>query len=73
MICAVLPGILAHKNSEWDKKKTSQPMRYDEVKGKQPLGRFALPCDIATYIVDIVNQESLMLTGSLIKLDANDY
>lgn len=73
MICAVLPGVLAHKDSEWDKKKIVEPIRYEEIKRKQPLGRFALPYDIAKYIVDLVNQESLMLTGSVLKLDANEY
>lgn len=73
MICAVLPGILAHENSVWDKKKITDTKRYDQLKQQQPLERFSMPEDIATYIVDLVNQKSLMFSGSIMKLDANDY
>ena len=73
LICAVLPGILAHKDSEWDKKKKSQSQKYKDTKEKQPLKRFAIPQDIAPYIVDIIQQKSMMITGSIIKLDANEY
>lgn len=73
MICSVLPGILAHEDSEWDKKKVTDAKRYDEVKRYQPLGRFAQPLDVASYVLDLVNQKSLMLSGSVLKLDANEY
>jgi len=73
MICAVLPGILGHEDSEWDKKKSIDKKRYEEVQKKQPLKRFALPTDISGYIVDLIQQKSLMLSGSVLKLDANEY
>ena len=73
MICAILPGILAHKDSVWDKKRVTDTDRYNEVKSKQPLGRFLTPSDIAEYIVDLVDKKSLAFSGSLLKLDANDY
>lgn len=73
MICAILPGILAHKDSVWDKKRVTDKLRYESVKKQQPLGRFSMPKDVASYIVDIINQKSLMLSGSIMKLDANDY
>lgn len=72
-ICSILPGILAHKNSSWDKKKKTEPLQYKNKKKSQPLGAFSLPKDIAPYVVDIINQKSLMHTGTNIKLDANDY
>ena len=73
MICALLPGILAHEGSVWAKKKQSDTLKYERVKLQQPLGRFLMPKDIASYVVDLVKQKSLALSGSLIKLDANDY
>ena len=73
LICAILPGIVAHKDSIWDKKRILNNKYYEEVKQKQPLKRFAMPKDITPYIVDIINQKSLMITGSIVKLDANDY
>ena len=73
LICAILPGILAHKNSIWDKKKINEKEKYYNTKKTQPLKRFAIPQDISPYILDIINQKSLMITGSIIKLDANDY
>ena len=73
LICAVLPGILAHKDSEWDNKKKLQSQKYKDTKEKQPLKRFAIPQDIAPYVVDIIQQKSMMITGSIIKLDANEY
>jgi short-subunit dehydrogenase len=73
MICAILPGILAHKDSVWDKKRVTDTDKYNEVKSKQPLGRFLTPSDIAEYIVDLVDKKSLAFSGSILKLDANDY
>lgn len=73
MICSVLPGILAHKDSVWDKKKIVDKKRYDEVKYKQPLERFLMPQDIASYVVGLIEQKSLAFSGSVMKLDANDY
>ena len=72
-ICSVLPGILAHKESQWDKKKSSDPIKYKHTKNNQPLNRFSMPEDIAPYIVDLIKQKSFMHTGTNIKLDANDY
>jgi len=73
LICAILPGILAHKGSVWDKKKQLEPQKYKDTKQKQPLKRFTIPKDIAPYVVDIIEQKSIMITGSIIKLDANEY
>jgi len=73
LICAVLPGILAHEGSVWDTKKRLEPQKYNETKKRQALQRFAQPSDISPYIVDIMNQKSLMLSGSILKLDANEY
>ncbi len=73
MICAVLPGVLGHNGSCWDKKRVSQPKKYKTTKDNQPLKRFTQPIDISPFIVDIINQNSLMATGSILKLDCNEY
>jgi len=73
MIGAVLPGILAHENSAWDKKRVTEKQRYEEIKQKHPLDKFLIPKDVAGYIVDLINQKSLSFSGSIMKLDANDY
>jgi len=73
MICAILPGMLGHFGSDIDKKKSTNNKRYKEIKKKQPLGRLAMPRDLAPIVLDLVNQKSLMQTGMSIKLDANEY
>jgi len=73
MICSVLPGILGHKGSNWDNKKIIDKKRYYKVRNKQALKRFILPNEIASYVVDLLNQKNLIYTGSIMKLDANDY
>ena len=73
LICAVLPGIVAHKGSYWDRMKEKDYKKYESTLKKQPLNRFALPEDVAPYVVDIIKQRSLLLSGSLIKLDAGEY
>lgn len=72
-ICNILPGILDHKDSVWDKKRINENTKYEYVKKQQPLERFGLPEDITPYVVDIIKQKSLMMTGSTLKLDANYY
>ncbi|MCX6050966.1 MAG: SDR family NAD(P)-dependent oxidoreductase [Campylobacterales bacterium] len=73
LICGVQPGIIAHAGSDWDRKKESEPQKYNDVKAKQPLKRFLMPVDIAEYILLLMKLNSLALTGSMMKLDANDY
>ena len=73
MICAVLPGILGHKGSIWDKKRITDNNKYERVRHQQPLKRFLLPSDISSYVVSVINQNSLALSGTIMKLDANDY
>lgn len=73
LICAILPGIMAHRGSDWNKKKISEPKKYLETKNKQPLRRFLTPREIAKNIAPIVQAENLVLAGSIIKMDANDY
>jgi short-subunit dehydrogenase len=73
MICAVLPGALGHLGSDIDKKKLTDVKRYNEMKDKQPLGRFGLPKDISPVVVDLIQQKTFIQTGSVIKLDANEY
>jgi len=73
LICGIMPGIVAHKGSEWDNKRTEDKNRYVQMKNSQPLKRFLMPNDITEHVVSLVNMQSLAFTGSMIKLDANDY
>lgn len=73
LICGVQPGIVAHSGSEWDRKRDSEPQKYNNTKAQQPLKRFLMPSDIAEHVLLLIRLNSLALTGSMIKLDANDY
>lgn len=73
LICSVLPGIMAHKDSDWDKKKLSEPVKYIDTQKRQPLQRFLTPNEIAKNISLLVQSKNLVLTGSIIKMDANEY
>ncbi len=72
-ICAVLPGILGHIGSEWERKKDIDAKRYTDTKNSQPLKRFSMPSEIASYISAIMQIDNQLISGSVIKLDANDY
>ena len=72
-IYAVLPGILGHTGSQWDKKKISEPEKYYKVQKAQPLQRFIQPQEVAVYIRKLISVDQLLLSGSVVKLDANDY
>lgn len=72
-ICAILPGIMGHKNSEWDKKKNTENQKYLDKQESQPLKRFSMPEEVASYISGIVSIDNFLITGSILKLDANDY
>ena len=68
MLCAVLPGIFEHENSVWAEKKRLQPEYYQRRISQMPLGRFAHPAEIASYVADLVCNSSMMCAGSLIEL-----
>src|SRR3990167_9842629 len=59
MICAVLPGIFEHENSAWAEKKRLQPEYYQQRISQMPMGRFAHPSEIASYIADLVSNQSI--------------
>jgi NAD(P)-dependent dehydrogenase (short-subunit alcohol dehydrogenase family) len=69
MICGVIPGILDHKGSEWDKKRTNEPEKYESCKKQMPLGRFAHPKEIAPFVVNLCKLDTMQITGSLFILD----
>ncbi|NOQ29635.1 MAG: SDR family NAD(P)-dependent oxidoreductase [Helicobacteraceae bacterium] len=73
LICAVLPGILGHKGSDWDKKQTIDNNKYKKVKQEQPLGKFSMPNEVSPYIENLINTKNLLITGSIIKLDLGSY
>ena len=68
MFCAVLPGIFEHENSAWAEKKRVQPEYYQQRISQMPMGRFAHPSEIASYVKDLVCNQSAMCAGSLIEL-----
>lgn len=69
MICGVVPGVLDHEGSEWDRKRTAEPEKYNSRLKDMPLGRFASPEEIAPFIKAVCCIESMQCTGSLITLD----
>ena len=73
IICGILPGILAHDGSEWEKKKVLEFQKYENAKNSQPLKRFLMPKDIVEYILMLIKIKSMAFSGSMLKLDANDY
>jgi short-subunit dehydrogenase len=73
IICGVQPGIMAHNGSEWDKKKVLEFQKYENTKNSQPLKRFLMPKDIVEYILMLIEIKSMAFSGSMLKLDANDY
>jgi len=66
MICGVLPGIVDHKGSDWDKKRVNEPEKYENRKKSMPLGRFQRPDEIALVVLSLYESGTMALTGSLI-------
>lgn len=65
MICAVLPGILEHEGSAWAEKKITQPEYYHRIRGQMPLGRFGQPDEIAGFVAELADSNSMMSAGGL--------
>ncbi|NCO01823.1 MAG: SDR family oxidoreductase [Epsilonproteobacteria bacterium] len=72
-VFAILPGILGHDGSEWDKKKIIDREKYLSTQKSQPLKRFTMPKEISKYISALLSVNNLLVSGSVIKLDVNDY
>lgn len=73
LIYGVLPGIIMHKGSSWYKKKFDDPKRYKQVKKEQVLKKFLKPKDVAKAVYKLIQMDTLALSGTMIKLDKNDY
>ena len=69
LICGILPGILDHEGSEWDKKSKLEPKKYEDRKMNMPLQRFGKPEEIAPFVSSIFKIESMQITGSIISLE----
>ncbi|MBN1839384.1 MAG: SDR family oxidoreductase [Campylobacterales bacterium] len=69
MMCAVVPSILEHEGSEWSAKRMNEPQKYETRKAQMPLGRFAMPEEIAPYVSALFSIESMQATGSIIALE----
>lgn len=65
MICAVLPGILDHEGSAWDKKREMQPEHYQKKLEQMPLGRFGHPAEISNFVAELALGPSMMCAGGL--------
>ena len=68
-ICAVVPAIIEHEGSEWQKKSINEPEKYKNRKKSMPLGRFAKPNEISPFVSSIFLIDSMQVTGSIINLE----
>ena len=68
MICAVLPGIFLHGDSDWDRKRINNPEHYQKKLLDMPLKRFLDVNEIAELIVEIATSTNMAYAGSLVKL-----
>lgn len=69
LLCAVVPSILEHEGSEWSAKRVREPQKYENRKAQMPLGRFAIPDEIAPYVSALFSIQSMQATGSIIRLE----
>ncbi|DAB33022.1 MAG TPA: short-chain dehydrogenase [Sulfurospirillum sp. UBA11407] len=65
-ICSVVPGILDHEGSEWDKKSKLEPKKYEDRKMNMPLQRFGKPEEIAPFVTAIFTSKSMQVAGSIL-------
>lgn len=68
MICAVLPGIIEHEGSAWEKKKINQYDYYKKKLEQMPLRRFGRPEEIASFVGELAVSNSMMYAGGLFEL-----
>ncbi len=68
-IFGILPGILDHEGSAFDSMKISNPDRYQKALDAAPYRRFVKSSEVAEYIVKLLDVNSPMINGSLIKVD----
>lgn len=65
MLCAVLPGIIEHEDSEWANKKIIHPEHYKKKLNQTSLGRFGKPEEIAGFVAELAVSDSMMCAGGL--------
>jgi len=68
-IFGILPGILDHEGSVFNRIKIGNPDRYQKALDATPYRRFVKSSEVAEYIVKILSVDSQMINGSLIKID----
>lgn len=69
LFCAIIPGILDHPGSEWDRKRVNEPEKVALRESQMPTGKFAKPEEIAAYIAAIAEVDNIQATGSIISLE----
>lgn len=67
-IFGIIPGVLGHKGSDWDKKRVSEPAKYEDRIKKTLLNRFLDPNEIAKYVVALIGVNNSAIAGSLVEL-----
>ena len=72
-IFGILPGILDHENSKWNRKKQTEPEKYTQSINDQPFGRFVKSSEVAQYIIELVEVNSPMISGSMVQIDGGRY
>lgn len=67
VIFGIVPGILGHTGSDWDKKKELEPTKYENRLNQTLIGRFIEPSEIAKYIVSLSMVPSSVISGSILE------
>lgn len=68
-IFGILPGILDHEGSIFNRIKISDPDRYQKAIDAAAYRRFVKSSEVAEYVVKLLGVESQMINGALIKID----
>jgi len=66
-IFGVVPGILGHTGSDWDRKKELEPQKYTNRLSQTLSGSFINPNEIAKYIVSLSVVPSKIISGSILE------
>jgi 3-oxoacyl-[acyl-carrier protein] reductase len=70
IVSALLPGAVQSEGKYWDKLKQSNPQLVDSfVNQHYPIGRFALPDEIASFAVFMASNQNSYAAGSLVTID----
>jgi NAD(P)-dependent dehydrogenase (short-subunit alcohol dehydrogenase family) len=72
MICGIICSIFEHKNSDWTKKKKSNPDYYQKTKEATTLKRFADVSEVAEVVKDIAVSTNMLYSAEHINITAGN-